>query len=70
MLPEQFEINETSAEIINTAIRNNKKVASVGTTSARALETAANTSSFEENGKTLINKRLLRKNFKIYLSWL
>ncbi|MDR2251759.1 MAG: tRNA preQ1(34) S-adenosylmethionine ribosyltransferase-isomerase QueA, partial [Endomicrobium sp.] len=54
MLPEQFEIDETNAEIINTAIRNNKKVASVGTTSVRALETTADTSCFEENGKTLI----------------
>ncbi|MDR2645542.1 MAG: tRNA preQ1(34) S-adenosylmethionine ribosyltransferase-isomerase QueA [Endomicrobium sp.] len=54
MLPEQFEIDETNAEIINTAIRNNKKVTGVGTTSVRALETAADTSCFEENGKTLI----------------
>jgi len=54
MLPEQFEIDETNVEIINTAIRNNKKVTGVGTTSVRALETTADTSYFEENGKTLI----------------
>lgn len=54
MLPEQFEIDETNAEIINTAIRNNKKVTGVGTTSVRALETTTDTSYFEENGKTLI----------------
>jgi S-adenosylmethionine:tRNA ribosyltransferase-isomerase len=54
MLPEQFEIDKTTAEIINTAIRNNKKITGVGTTSVRALETAANASWFEKNGKTLI----------------
>jgi S-adenosylmethionine:tRNA ribosyltransferase-isomerase len=54
MLPEQFEIDEANAEIINAAIRNNKKVAGVGTTSVRALESTADASGFEENGKTLI----------------
>jgi S-adenosylmethionine:tRNA ribosyltransferase-isomerase len=54
MLPERFEIDKTSAEIINFSIINNNKVVGVGTTSVRALESTADIASFEENGKTLI----------------
>jgi S-adenosylmethionine:tRNA ribosyltransferase-isomerase len=55
MLPEQFEIDKTNAEIINSAIINNTKIVAVGTTSVRALESTADVSCFEENGKILIN---------------
>ncbi|MDR1474366.1 MAG: tRNA preQ1(34) S-adenosylmethionine ribosyltransferase-isomerase QueA [Endomicrobium sp.] len=54
MMSENFEIDEKSTEIINTAIRRKKKVVGVGTTSVRALESTADFSSFEENGEILI----------------
>jgi S-adenosylmethionine:tRNA ribosyltransferase-isomerase len=54
MLPEQFEIDETNAKIVNSAIINRSRVIGVGTTSVRALESIADVVSFEENGKTLI----------------
>ncbi len=39
---EQFEISEKSAEIINNAVKNGKKITAVGTTSVRTLETVMN----------------------------
>jgi S-adenosylmethionine:tRNA ribosyltransferase-isomerase len=53
MMSEKFILNEKNSEIINNAILNGKKIFSVGTTSTRAIETIANETVFEENGKTL-----------------
>ena len=47
MHEEWCSLNEQSSEIINKAIKNNKKIISVGTTSLRALETIAK----KNNGK-------------------
>jgi S-adenosylmethionine:tRNA ribosyltransferase-isomerase len=40
MLSEKFTINKTNTKIINSAIKNNKKIIAVGTTSVRAIESA------------------------------
>jgi S-adenosylmethionine:tRNA ribosyltransferase-isomerase len=56
MLPEKFTLDQTNAEVINSAIKNKKKVAAVGTTSVRALESIAAKTGFSENGKTYIKK--------------
>jgi S-adenosylmethionine:tRNA ribosyltransferase-isomerase len=41
MLPEKFTLDMANAEIINSAIKNKKKVVAVGTTSVRAVESIA-----------------------------
>ncbi len=56
MMSEQFSIDKENAAVINDAIRNGKKVAAVGTTSTRALESLAAKAGFEENGKLLIGE--------------
>ncbi|MCA6070271.1 MAG: tRNA preQ1(34) S-adenosylmethionine ribosyltransferase-isomerase QueA [Endomicrobium sp.] len=52
MLPEKFTLDKTNAEIINSAIKTNKKIIAVGTTSVRAIETIAKKVGFLENDKT------------------
>ncbi len=42
MHSEHYEISEESANIINTAVKNNCRIIAVGTTSVRTLESAAN----------------------------
>ncbi|MDR0800192.1 MAG: tRNA preQ1(34) S-adenosylmethionine ribosyltransferase-isomerase QueA [Endomicrobium sp.] len=54
MLPEKFSIDKTNAEIINSAINNNKRITAVGTTSVRALESAVGKVGFSKNDKTFI----------------
>ncbi|MDR1784357.1 MAG: tRNA preQ1(34) S-adenosylmethionine ribosyltransferase-isomerase QueA [Endomicrobium sp.] len=56
MLPEKFFIDKTNAKIINLAINNNKRIISVGTTSARALESAVNERFLLKNGKVFIKE--------------
>jgi len=56
MMSEKFYIDAANAEIINAAIKNNRKVAAVGTTSSRALETLGSVSSFCDGGKTFIKE--------------
>ncbi len=56
MMSEKFSIDAKNTEMINTAIRSGKKVAAVGTTSTRALESLAFLAGYEENGKTLIRE--------------
>ncbi|MDR1195864.1 MAG: tRNA preQ1(34) S-adenosylmethionine ribosyltransferase-isomerase QueA [Endomicrobium sp.] len=54
MMSEKYYIDAENAEIINNCVRNNKKIASVGTTSTRALESLSKETGFVENGKTYI----------------
>lgn len=54
MLPEKFILDKTGAEIINSAIKTNKKVIAVGTTSVRAIETIAGKVGFLENDKIYV----------------
>lgn len=56
MMSEKFSIDSTNAEIINEAVKNGKKVAAVGTTSTRALESLASLCGYDENGKRLIKE--------------
>jgi S-adenosylmethionine:tRNA ribosyltransferase-isomerase len=56
MMSEKFFIDAQNAEKINNAVKNNKTVAAVGTTSARALESLALKAGVFENGKTFINE--------------
>ena len=56
MMSEKFFIDAQNAEIINKAILENKKVAAVGTTSTRALESAAHCAGFVKDGKTLLKE--------------
>jgi S-adenosylmethionine:tRNA ribosyltransferase-isomerase len=56
MLPEKFAISKQNAEIINSAIKNSKRIIAVGTTSVRALETVASKASFIKDGKTFIKE--------------
>jgi len=58
MMSEKYYIDAENAEIINESIRNNKKVASVGTTSTRALESLAEKAITNQmqNGKTYIGE--------------
>jgi len=56
MMSEKYYIDSENAAIINEAIKNNKKIVSVGTTSTRALESLAKTAGFVENGKTYIKE--------------
>lgn len=54
MHSEYYEISEETAEIINNAKKNRKKIVAVGTTSVRVLESAANQDGFlhANKGKT------------------
>lgn len=54
MLPEKFILNKTDAEIVNSAIKTNKKIIAVGTTSVRAIETIAGKVGFLENDKIYV----------------
>jgi S-adenosylmethionine:tRNA ribosyltransferase-isomerase len=54
MMPEKFSIDSENAEIINEAVLNGKKVAAVGTTSTRALESLFAAAGVERGGKKLI----------------
>ncbi|MDR2191513.1 MAG: tRNA preQ1(34) S-adenosylmethionine ribosyltransferase-isomerase QueA, partial [Endomicrobium sp.] len=56
MSAEKFFIDAQNAEIINSAVLENKKVAAVGTTSTRALESAAACAGFLKNGKFLLKE--------------
>ncbi|MDR3071572.1 MAG: tRNA preQ1(34) S-adenosylmethionine ribosyltransferase-isomerase QueA [Endomicrobium sp.] len=56
MLPEKFTLDQTNAEIINSAISNNKKIVAVGTTSVRALESIAAKIGFQKKDKIFIDK--------------
>jgi S-adenosylmethionine:tRNA ribosyltransferase-isomerase len=66
MLPEKFTIDETNAEIINSAINNNKRIAAVGTTSARALESAVNKVGFSKSDKAFIKNCSKETSIFIY----
>jgi S-adenosylmethionine:tRNA-ribosyltransferase-isomerase (queuine synthetase) len=54
MMSEKYFIDAANAELINKAIAGNKKIAAVGTTSSRALESLAKETGYPENGKTFI----------------
>ena len=59
MMPEKYYIDAENAAIINEAIKNNKRVASVGTTSTRALESLAIKTAItnqRQNGRTYIGE--------------
>jgi S-adenosylmethionine:tRNA ribosyltransferase-isomerase len=56
MMPEKFFIDGQNAQIINSALLGNKKVAAVGTTSARALESAAICAKEDKDGKVLLKE--------------
>ncbi|MDR0978314.1 MAG: tRNA preQ1(34) S-adenosylmethionine ribosyltransferase-isomerase QueA [Endomicrobium sp.] len=56
MLPEYFKIDRTNAEKINNAVLNDKKIIGVGTTSVRALESAADVAGFGNNKKILLKE--------------
>ncbi|MDR1926267.1 MAG: tRNA preQ1(34) S-adenosylmethionine ribosyltransferase-isomerase QueA [Endomicrobium sp.] len=56
MLSEKFIIDKMNADIINSAINNNKRIIAVGTTSVRALEFTANKVGFLKDGKTFIKE--------------
>jgi S-adenosylmethionine:tRNA ribosyltransferase-isomerase len=56
MLPEKFILDKTNAEIINFAIKNNNKIAAVGTTSVRAIEFVADKVGVLEEGKIYIKE--------------
>ena len=51
VLPEQSEIGAATAEILNRAVSENRRIAAVGTTTTRALESA-----FMKNGKFVAEK--------------
>ena len=53
VLPELCEISNETAEILNKAKAENRRIIAIGTTTTRALE-----SSIDENGKILAGKRL------------
>ncbi|GHT53249.1 S-adenosylmethionine:tRNA ribosyltransferase-isomerase [Endomicrobiia bacterium] len=54
MLPEKFTLDRTNAEIINSAIKNKKKVVAVGTTSVRAVESIAEEIMESPKGKACV----------------
>lgn len=56
MMSEKFSIDHENAEKINNAIKKGKKIASVGTTSTRALESLAAASDIKVNGKNIIKE--------------
>jgi len=56
MMAEGFFIDAQNAEKINNAVKNNKIVAAVGTTSARALESLALKAGILKNGKTFVKE--------------
>lgn len=53
VMPEQFEISSESAEILNAAVRDGRRIIAVGTTTTRALET-----SIEKNGEFIASNDL------------
>jgi S-adenosylmethionine:tRNA ribosyltransferase-isomerase len=53
VMPERFEITEDAAAILNEAKAENRRIIAIGTTTTRALESAA-----QENGKIMAGKRL------------
>ncbi|MDR2426302.1 MAG: tRNA preQ1(34) S-adenosylmethionine ribosyltransferase-isomerase QueA [Endomicrobium sp.] len=66
MMSEKYYIDTENTAIINESIKNNKKVASVGTTSARALESLAKETGFTENGKTYVKEFFGETSIFIY----
>jgi len=56
MMSENFFIDSQNSEKINNAVKNNKKIVSVGTTSTRALESLCSKAGISENGKTFIKE--------------
>jgi S-adenosylmethionine:tRNA ribosyltransferase-isomerase len=66
MMAEQFFIDTQNANVINAAITAGKRIATVGTTSTRALETIAAVSGYEENGKTFIKEARGETSIFIY----
>ncbi|MDR1941739.1 MAG: tRNA preQ1(34) S-adenosylmethionine ribosyltransferase-isomerase QueA, partial [Endomicrobium sp.] len=56
MMSEKFSIDSQNAEIINKALLSGKKVAAVGTTSSRALESLSSAAGFEREGKRQIKE--------------
>lgn len=53
VMPERFEIDEKTAQILNNAKAENRRIIAIGTTTTRALE-----SSIDENGNIRAGKRL------------
>lgn len=66
MMPEKFTLDKENADIINTAIKNNKKIAAVGTTSTRALESIAQVAGIKQNEKTLLKEYFGETSIFIY----
>ena len=63
MHTEYYEISENTANIINTAKKENRKIIAVGTTSVRTLESA---SYIDENGVTQVRAEKKETNIFIY----
>lgn len=53
MLPESYILNESNAQIINTALSEKKRIIAVGTTTVRTLETIANISGIYDKNNLL-----------------
>jgi S-adenosylmethionine:tRNA ribosyltransferase-isomerase len=56
MLSEKIFLTSENVQIINTSIKNNKKLIAVGTTSTRAIESIVDFVGFTDNGKTFIKE--------------
>ncbi|MDR0956466.1 MAG: tRNA preQ1(34) S-adenosylmethionine ribosyltransferase-isomerase QueA [Endomicrobium sp.] len=56
MIPEKFVLDKENADIINLAVKNNKKVIAVGTTSVRASEYIAEKVGIVNNDKTYLKE--------------
>jgi len=66
MLAEKFSIDKTNASIINCALKNNKTICSVGTTTARTLETLAEIFDIQKNGNNKISSYTGETDIFIY----
>ncbi len=56
MMSEKYHIDAANAALINASVKNGKRIVSVGTTSARALESLAAETGFGEDGKIYIKE--------------
>jgi S-adenosylmethionine:tRNA ribosyltransferase-isomerase len=66
MLPERFILDKENADIINLAVKNNKKIIAVGTTSVRASEYIAEKVGIVDNYKTYLKEYCDNTSIFIY----
>jgi len=67
MLPERYMLDEENANKINYALKNNKRIIAVGTTSVRSLETIANLTGEYDSSNKLVSIKSCSGQTEIFI---